>query len=263
MLCGWCLIAPWVLGNTWSTCKDCVLAEGAYVVVGVFCYWDYMFSATCSNLPAHFWKVAGCPFTWTCATSPRVTKGLCLRPGFSHSYCRWFGSDQNTIVSHIYPVLNRFTEIAQEINLHEYAEALYVWGHILSAFHLCLMYIFYFACLSVQGREWVSVKHFVFPFLWLHWRQRHARGTQTLLCISTAVHPSESHSQLIEALCNLCNVQLLVIFFPFQYLIAQYLLYHRFNKMFFSTVQVLLLKYNYIKEDYELKKCTKHSFEMR
>lgn len=214
MLCGWCLIAPWGLGNRWSTCEGCVVAEGGCVVVGVFCHWDYMFSATCSNLPAHFRKVAGCPFTWTCATSPRVTKGLCLRPRVSHSCYGWFGSDQNTIVSHICPVLNRFTEMAQEIKLHEYAETPCIWGHILPAFRLCLMYIIYFACLSVQGREGISVKHFVFPFLWLHWRQRHARGTHTLLCISTAVHQSESHSQLIEALCNLGNVQLLVIFSP-------------------------------------------------
>lgn len=132
--------------------------------------------------------------------------------------------------------------------------------------YLCLMYIIYFVCLSVQASEWVSVKHFVFPFLWLHGRQRDAWGTHTLLYISTAVRQSESHIQLIKALYNLCNVQLLGIFFPFQHIIAQSLLYHRFNKIFFSTIQVLLLKYNYsdyIKEGYELKKCTKLYFEMR
>lgn len=138
--------------------------------------------------------------------------------------------------------------------------------YFLHSTHSCLMHILYFVCVSVRAREWVSAKHFVFPFLWLLWRQRHARGTHTLLCISAAVHQSESHSQIIKALCNLCHAQLLVYFIPFQHIIIQSLLYHRFNTIFFSTIQVLLLKYNYsnyIKESCELKKCTKPYFEMR
>lgn len=131
--------------------------------------------------------------------------------------------------------------------------------------YLCLMYIIYFVPLSVHARERVSVKHFVFPFLWLHWRQRHAWGTRTLLCILTAVHQSESQSAHQGTLQPLkCAVA--GDFFPFQHVIAQSLLYHRFNKIFFSTIQVVLLKYNYsdyIKEGYELKKRTKPYFEMR
>lgn len=170
-------------------------------------------------------------------------------------------------MNHICSVLNSSTEIAQEINwMNMLKHSIYEYMYSLHSIYLCLMYIIYFVSLSVQARERISEKCFVFPFLWLHWRQRHAGGTHTLLCISTAVHQSESHSQLIKALCNLCNVQLLVIFFPFQHIIAPSLLYHRFNKILFSSIQVLLLKYNYsnyIKEGYELKKCTKLYFEMR
>lgn len=170
-------------------------------------------------------------------------------------------------MDHICPMLNSSTETAQEINwMNMPKHSIYEYIRYLHSTYLCLTYIIYFASILVQAREPISEKRFVFPFLWLHWRQRRAGGTHTLLCISTAVHQSESHSQLIKALCNLCNVQLLVIFSPFQHIIAPSLLYHRFNKILFSSIQVLLLKYNYsnyIEEGYELKKCTKPYFEMR
>lgn len=80
---------------------------------------------------------------------------------------------------------------------------------------------------------------------------------------SAYLPPFINQRATVKALCNLCNVQLLVIFYPFRHIIAKSLLYRRFNKIFFSSIQVLFLKYNYshyIKEGYELKKMDKDLF---
>lgn len=94
-----CPRSSWSPGNRWSTClcKDCIAAEGARAIVSVFCHWDsthFLLLVVISLLTPG--RVAGYPFSWNCATSPWVIKGLDLSPMFSHSYCRWFGSDQNT-----------------------------------------------------------------------------------------------------------------------------------------------------------------------
>lgn len=174
----------------------CVSVNAAwYAIADVFCHWGNAFSVPFCNLPTHFWQ--GSLDTLSIEAVLLFHKAL-------RSWISVLGFHIAIITDFVQMRIQFKSEPRLSIYPHRNSTGdefgWIFWNSIdedkcsLYSPYLCLMHIIYFVSLSVQAREWISVKHFVFPLLWLHWRQRHAGGTHTLLCISTAVYQSELKS---------------------------------------------------------------------
>lgn len=194
-------VCPLESRRRWSTC----LSNATELQIGDWCLLPFALHVFCCL----WWTPCSVLAEWLDTLSPDTATSQVIK-GLSPSFAQLlslvcFMSEHKSRASHIFSVLNGCTEIAQEINLDEYAETEYIWGHILPAFHSLMFNAYSLFCMHISpGKRVGFCKALCFSFslasLKAETCSRHRHSFMHIYCCSSIREPQSDHQGTMQPL---------------------------------------------------------------